>query len=140
MEKILHSSLGLALLIIIACFMLAFIVYLAWPKRKLCQVCKKTQTNHKNDDGLFICEDCEHKQLLQKAEREVPPLFCPMHGDTRMDIRILPDFKGFIVYECPHPECNIMVIDKNRIKEIIFWELDFYPSKPDFSSVQKEKK
>ena len=107
-----------------------------WPKKKLCHVCKKTKTNNKNDEGLLICEECDHKQLLQNAEHEEPALLCPIHTDKVMDIRILPDFKGFIVHECPHPSCNIMVIDKRRLKDITFGELEFYPPKFDFSFVE----
>ena len=57
MEKVLHSSLGLPILIIIACFILAFIGYLAWPKKKPCQVCKKTFHFEGHDFAVLNYDD-----------------------------------------------------------------------------------
>lgn len=107
---------------------IVLIVFLILPKKKLCQQCRKKQTKHRNGDGIPVCEDCHNRQLLQTAQHESPVLKCPVHHDTMMPSIIL-DIHNVTVYQCIHPECNCIVLDKNDLQKITLISLDFYPTK-----------
>ncbi|MEI6672035.1 MAG: hypothetical protein WCL02_01395 [bacterium] len=107
---------------------IVFIICLLLPKKKLCQQCRNKQTKHRNGDGVPVCEDCHNRQLLQTAQHESPVLDCPVHHNTMMPSIIL-DVHNVTVYQCMHPECNYIVLDKNDLQKITLLTLDLYPTK-----------
>lgn len=125
MNYLLHIFTGQVILGIVVLIVFAVIMLLVfWPRKKLCQQCKKEKTQNKN----AICDDCCHEQLLQKAKNESPKLLCPLHGDVMKTLIVL-DIEGIVLHECPNQACDYIVMHKECLQKITLIDLEFYPTR-----------
>lgn len=125
MKNYLCTPEGIFIIAVVILLIIVGIVFIFWPKKKLCKKCGQHTTRNKNS----ICDDCCYEHLLQKARKKSQALQCPYHHNIPMTMSILIDIGDVGVYECTDPACDYIALHKSDLQKITLLELDFYPQK-----------
>ena len=128
MEDLLHTAIEQTFWILGAVVVVVLIlVFIFWQKKKPCYWCGKI-IRERDKNGVPRCDNCRNEQLLEEAKKKSREKKCPAHGNT-MQTGIIVDVEDVIVYTCPNPECDLIVLHKKDLQKITLMELEFYPAK-----------